>query len=478
MQRTAGTSRVEGFLVDWVRTRPAPEPRLPVSWLTPEEKAAELQRLQGERARLAAREADLMLVFAADRPEEDDPADDHPGARSRDWRQTEPEFPGISESCPDELGLVLGVGRGTAAHRLRRAWSWRHRLPATGAALARGALDERRAQILADTLEHIRPAPAARVEAVVLPEAAGLNFAALKRRILEVLLDLESAAADESRALAERNADVFVEPGPAGRATLGAELPAEEAAEGVDFLNALAQQAKADGDERPIGQLRAELFSLLVRGAAIGADGARASLTITAALEALEGASSRPAAVNGFAITPAHLAGLLRRVGALGLHTPEGGSLTFAITDETGRLLATVSREELERLVRRGDGLTPPAATESYTPTGAQREFIGTRDRTCRHPFCGQRAGWADHDHGVAHSRGGPTDCTNLCCLCRTHHRLKTLFRGWRFAMEPDGTLHVTTPSGITRTTRPWAMRRRPPPPPPPPDPADDPPPF
>jgi hypothetical protein len=58
--------------------------------------------------------------------------------------------------------------------------------------------------------------------------------------------------------------------------------------------------------------------------------------------------------------------------------------------------------------------------------------------------------------------------------LCRHHHRLKTFAKGWLFRMEPDGTLHVTTPSGITRTTEPWAMRRRPPPPPPP----DDPPPF
>ena len=57
-----------------------------------------------------------------------------------------------------------------------------------------------------------------------------------------------------------------------------------------------------------------------------------------------------------------------------------------------------------------------------------------------------------------------------------THHRLKTLFKGWLFAMEPDGTLHVTTPSGVTRTSRPPGLRRRPPPEPPPP--ADEPPPF
>ncbi|MGY1603668.1 hypothetical protein [Geodermatophilus sp. SYSU D00815] len=36
----------------------------------------------------------------------------------------------------------------------------------------------------------------------------------------------------------------------------------------------------------------------------------------------------------------------------------------------------------------------------------------------------------------------------NPRCLCRTHHRLGTLFDGWAFVKEPDGTLHVTTPSG------------------------------
>src|SRR3954465_12656503 len=177
MQRLAGSSRIGGVLVDWGVPGPAAEPRLPVAWLSPEEKAAELQRIQAERAKLAAYEADVMLGFAADRPDEDDPAPGTPGARSKDWRQTEPEFPGVSESFPDELGMVLGVGRGTAAHKLRRAWTWRHSLPATETAQRRGEIDERRAQILADTLEHTRPELAARVEAVVLPGAAGLNFA-------------------------------------------------------------------------------------------------------------------------------------------------------------------------------------------------------------------------------------------------------------------------------------------------------------
>ena len=471
MQRLAGSSVLEGVLVDWVVTQPTVAPGLPVGLLSAAQKAAELQRIQADRAKLAAREAEVMLGFAADRPDDHDPEPGTPGARSTEWRQTEPEFPGVSESFPDELGMVIGVARGTAAHKLRRAWRWRHDRPATFTALRRGELDERRGQIFADVLAHTRTEMAGRVETIVLPEAAGLSFSALKRRLHEVLLELDADWADERRKLAERNADVWIQPDDGGRATLGAELNAEEAAEGYEFINALAQMAKKDGDGRPIGQIRAEIFSLLVRGAAIDATGARVHLTVFAALEALEGTTTQPADVNGHAITPAHLADLLRRVGALGLTTPVDGSLTFGLTDTDGRLIATLSLAELQKAVRRGEGAFLFVVSDAYTPTRGQREQVNTCDRGCRMPFCGRRTGWADHDHVVAHAHCGQTTCTNLCCLCRTHHRLKTLFRGWLFAMESDGTVHVTTPSGVTRTTKPWAKRRRPTPTPPEPDP-------
>ena len=128
--------------------------------------------------------------------------------------------------------------------------------------------------------------------------------------------------------------------------------------------------------------------------------------------------------------------------------------------------------------------LGPPTPTDAYSPTEKQRAFVTTRDQRCRFPNCGQRVGWADLDHIRAHSDGGATDCTNLCCLCRSHHRLKTFAPGWRFRMDDDGSLHVTTPSGVTRVTRPPGLRpppepaTGPQPPPPPCAPADDPPPF
>jgi hypothetical protein len=185
--------------------------------------------------------------------------------------------------------------------------------------------------------------------------------------------------------------------------------------------------------------------------------------------------------VSGQPITATHLRELLRQLDALcpgGLQAPSGGSLTMAIVEpDSGELRAAVTRSALERLVRRGCRVHPaggcdcavldrPPPVGRYRPSAAQRRFLHTRDRTCRHPGCANRAGWADLDHVVPHACGGPTDCTNLCCLCRRHHRLKTHAPGWTYVMTPDGVLTVTTPSGVTRISRPPGMTADPDPPP------------
>ena len=87
--------------------------------------------------------------------------------------------------------------------------------------------------------------------------------------------------------------------------------------------------------------------------------------------------------------------------------------------------------------------------------TTAQRRWGRARDRHCRHPGCRNKVGWTDLDHVIAHADGGPTDCDNLCCLCRRHHRLKTHAPGWLFRLDADGALLVTTPTGVTRISRP-----------------------
>ena len=65
--------------------------------------------------------AELIRRLAELRPDVDDPAPGSPGARSRTWRKTEPEFAGVSEFFPDEVAHAINLGRDTAAFRARRA---------------------------------------------------------------------------------------------------------------------------------------------------------------------------------------------------------------------------------------------------------------------------------------------------------------------------------------------------------------------
>ncbi|SSC26105.1 HNH nuclease, partial [Klenkia terrae] len=176
------------------------------------------------------------------------------------------------------------------------------------------------------------------------------------------------------------------------------------------------------------------------------------------------GAGSGVGEIGGLPVSPVAVAELLARYDALlasgARGRVRGGDVWFEIVDATGRLRALITPADARAALRRGTGLGPPPAIDNYVPTAAQIRFVKARDRHCRFPGCARTAEYVDLDHVIPRDHddptaGGPTCVTNLVCLCRRHHRLKTHAPGWVFAMDPDGTLHVTPPGGRTRTTRP-----------------------
>ena len=75
------------------------------------------------------------------------------------------------------------------------------------------------------------------------------------------------------------------------------------------MIDALAKMAKADGDPRPIGEIRAAIMAMLIlRPADHGQPGVTVQLAVTATLEGLEGTSTRGGEVNGFAVAPSSCA--------------------------------------------------------------------------------------------------------------------------------------------------------------------------
>jgi hypothetical protein len=99
---------------------------------------------------------------------------------------------------------------------------------------------------------------------------------------------------------------------------------------------------------------------------------------------------------------------------------------------------------------------TPDAKPESgYRPSAKLIRFVRNRDLTCRFPGCTAPAEFCDIDHVVPYPIG-PTHPSNLACLCRKHHHLKTFWTGdWALTLLPDATAIWTSPSGRTYTTHP-----------------------
>ena len=90
-------------------------------------------------------------------------------------------------------------------------------------------------------------------------------------------------------------------------------------------------------------------------------------------------------------------------------------------------LLGGILERARIREVRHPGENSPPEPR--YTPTRTTAEFVRCRDLTCRFPGCDKPAQVCDIDHTVAYPVG-PTHPSNLKCLCRFHHLLKTFWNG------------------------------------------------
>ncbi|MGY1669245.1 DUF222 domain-containing protein [Geodermatophilus sp. SYSU D00710] len=146
------------------------------------------------------------------------------------------------------------------------------------------------------------------------------------------------------------------------------------------------------------------------------------------------------------------LAALLAATGGGGLDDRPRIALTGAAG---GALLALTDLPALHRARQSGTGLGAPAAGAGYRPGAALDRHVRARDRRCRFPGCRRRVPrGGELDHSVPWP-AGPTAAANLTGYCTGHHRGKHQAPGWRHTLAADGTLTVTTSSGLTATTTP-----------------------
>ncbi len=348
-----------------------------------------------------------------------------------------------------EVGAALGISTRRASSQMYLAQSLRERLPRVNALFLAGRIGARLVSTISwRTHCVVAMAAIAAVDAEIADAAE--QWGALSDRRVEDLIDVAVDAHDpqarEWFRQAARGMDVqFGKPeDETGTRSVWGRLVATHAELIERRLTAIAR-AVCDTDPRTVGQRRAEAMGAVFAGADRIACRCGSSDCPNPTSAALAGSVIIHVVADQSAVDQAR-AGSRKRTAAL---MTNGG---------------VVSNPLLEELIRDGAQIVPLAAPcekeeQRYRPSVTLQRFVRCRDLTCRFPGCDAPAEVCDIDHAIAHPRG-PTHPSNLRCLCRKHHLLRTFWigeEGWSDKQFPDGTIVWTAPTGHTYTTHPGA---------------------
>jgi hypothetical protein len=392
-----------------------------------------------------------------------------------------------------EVAAALTLS-GVAAGRLVMLAEALARLRPVAVALAAGRIDERRAAVFADELDCVPDiVTASAIAAAMIGDAGRMTAPRLRQALRRMVLSVAPEAAARRREQAARQARVECYPEASGNAVLaGRELPPEEAAAADQRVDRLAQWLKDHGAERPLAELRAQVYLCLLTGGdpagllpgadgpaaaaapapagpapAGPASGLRGCVTVTIPLSTWLGRDLAPGEIGGFGAAD----GSACRELAARLAADRRNRWCVTITGAAGQAVGHACARAgpgppgtpggtdawLSRLTvnwfERG-GCSHRRERPGYRIAPALAHLIKIRHRTCCFPGCRRAARRCDLDHTIPYHSGGRSCECNLAPLCRTHHQCKQE-PGWRLRQPEPGRMIWTTPSGRRYTADP-----------------------
>jgi Domain of unknown function (DUF222) len=173
----------------------------------------------------------------------------------------------VSRDAVGQIEMALKLTHYQAEELADLAITLTWRLPATGQALARGAIDLDRAKLIVETTSVLSEDQARAVENKILPTAGGLTRPFLRERLARAVINADPQGADRRRERAERQAKVSLYSDQDGTATLaGSKLPAVHAAAAMARITAIARAMKAAGQAGGLDLHRAQVMIGLLLG--------------------------------------------------------------------------------------------------------------------------------------------------------------------------------------------------------------------
>ena len=373
-----------------------------------------------------------------------------------------------------EVAAAHGVSLGVASHQLLIAMALRERLPRVAEVFESGRISLRLVNtIVYRTALITDPQAGAKIDVELA--AAVAEWGRFSEAKIEQAIDYwvdrydPDALRRMQRRARGRHVDTFSDG--AGTATIEAVLFEHDAAAVDVRLDAMAH-AVCDGDPRTMDQRRADALGAFGHGAdrlscqcgsgECPAAGVRLNaVVINVVAEEKTLTDDAPVGLDGEnPDEPANHLPDTAATGAVADPTPTGPAPTPPAVVMGGAVIPApllaariAAGATMRWIVHPGDAPPEPR----YRASAGLARFVRCRDMTCRFPGCKQPADVCDLDHTIAYPIG-PTCASNLTCLCRKHHLLKTFWagrRGWRDEQLPDGTVIWTDPHGQTHLTRP-----------------------
>jgi hypothetical protein len=241
---------------------------LPFDWYVPPSEIELVADIWSADARMsrhaAARAVAIDALARRRRSDRDRPAGRRgvasPDARSL-WRHG---LADVSESFVPELALIRGSTEVEAEALAVEALVLVRHLPACLEALHEGRLTERKARLLVELLGPVSREVADEVQRRVLPDVETRTPAQLRDKVRRALARLDAEALEERRRTAARRADARHNVVGDGMSQFVVDLPTPLAAACADACDQYAQMLRADGDERPVGVIRAAVAAELI----------------------------------------------------------------------------------------------------------------------------------------------------------------------------------------------------------------------
>jgi hypothetical protein len=255
-----------------------------------------------EEASAAARGVRALTAFARLRPQSElDRQPGERGAMSAATRAARPEaLAEVSEWAVDEVALALRVSTTAASGRLSDALVLVERLPRTLALLEDGKISWAHArQMIVQVGPVSEDELRARIEARVLGLLKDKTPPQLGDCARRIVLREDADAAARRLVAAARERGVRLYDRRDGTATVAVDLPLPTAAAIYRALEAYAEEARVDGDERTKQQRMADVVAdLILRSGTNGLPAVTIALTLVATLETMLG-GSEPGQVDG-----------------------------------------------------------------------------------------------------------------------------------------------------------------------------------